>query len=76
MSGNWGGLNSGCNHRPVRVYRPITGSRPGWQATFRAMRQGWNSKLVLPEPLLNKDIKVQVSNQKPMNACPAGTTAQ
>jgi hypothetical protein len=33
MSGNWGGLNSGCNHRPVMVYRPMTGSCPGWQAT-------------------------------------------
>jgi len=34
MSNNWGGLVSGCNHRPVMVYCPMTGSRPGWQATF------------------------------------------
>jgi len=33
--------------------------------------QGWNSLLVRPEPLLIKDIKVQVNKQKPNNVCPA-----
>jgi hypothetical protein len=33
--------------------------------------QGWNSLLVRPEPLLIKDIKVQVNKQKPNNDCPA-----
>jgi hypothetical protein len=33
--------------------------------------QGWNSLLVRPEPLLNKDIKVQVNKQKPKIECPA-----
>jgi hypothetical protein len=32
---------------------------------------GWNSLLVCPEPLLNKDIKVQVNKQKPSDVCPA-----
>jgi Ser-tRNA(Ala) deacylase AlaX len=31
----------------------------------------WNSLLVRPEPLLIKDIKVQVNKQKPNNVCPA-----
>ncbi|MBL0183879.1 MAG: hypothetical protein IPP96_16960 [Chitinophagaceae bacterium] len=33
--------------------------------------QGWNSLLVRPEPLLNKDIKVQVNKQKPNKVRPA-----
>jgi hypothetical protein len=33
--------------------------------------QGWNSFLVRPEPLLIKDIKVQVYKQKPGDVCPA-----
>jgi hypothetical protein len=33
--------------------------------------QGWNSLLVRPEPLLIKDIKVQVNKQKLNNVCPA-----
>jgi len=33
--------------------------------------QGWNSLLVRPKPLLNKDIKVQVNKQKPGYVCPA-----
>jgi len=33
--------------------------------------QGWNSLLVRPEPLLIKDIKVQVNKQKPGDVCPA-----
>ena len=33
--------------------------------------QGWNSLLVRPEPLLIKDIKVQVNKQKPNNVDPA-----
>jgi hypothetical protein len=33
--------------------------------------QGWNSLLVRPEPLLIKDIKVQVNKQKPNNVRPA-----
>ena len=32
---------------------------------------GWNSLLVRPEPLLIKDIKVQVNKQKPNNVRPA-----
>jgi hypothetical protein len=31
----------------------------------QGLLQGWNSLLVRPEPLLNKDIKVQVNKQKP-----------
>jgi hypothetical protein len=37
----------------------------------QGLLQGWNSLLVRPEPLLNKDIKVQVNKQKPSNVCPA-----
>jgi len=33
--------------------------------------QGWNSLLVRPEPLLIKDIKVQVNKQKPNKVGPA-----
>jgi len=33
--------------------------------------QGWNSLLVCPEPLLIKDIKVQVNKQKLNNVRPA-----
>jgi hypothetical protein len=33
--------------------------------------QGWNSLLVRPEPLLIKDIKVQVNKQKPKIERPA-----
>jgi hypothetical protein len=33
--------------------------------------QGWNSCCVRPEPLLIKDIKVQVNKQKPNNVGPA-----
>jgi hypothetical protein len=37
----------------------------------QGLLQGWNSLLVRPEPLLIKDIKVQVNKQKPNNVCPA-----
>ncbi|MBK9381581.1 MAG: hypothetical protein IPN39_09650 [Chitinophagaceae bacterium] len=37
----------------------------------RGLLQGWNSLLVRPEPLLIKDIKVQVNKQKPNNVRPA-----
>jgi hypothetical protein len=37
----------------------------------RGLLQGWNSLLVRPEPLLNKDIKVQVNKHKPNNVRPA-----
>jgi len=37
----------------------------------RGTLQGWNSLLVRPEPLLNKDIKVQGNKQKPNNVRPA-----
>jgi len=43
----------------------------GLLLTDRACLQGWNSLLVRPEPLLNKDIKVQVNKQKPNNVRPA-----
>jgi hypothetical protein len=33
--------------------------------------QGWNFIIVRPEPLLIKDIKVQVNKQKPSDVCPA-----
>jgi hypothetical protein len=33
----------------------------------QGLLQGWNSLHVRPEPLLNKDIKVQVNKQKPNN---------
>jgi len=37
----------------------------------QGLLQGRNSLLVRPEPLLIKDIKVQVNKQKPSNVCPA-----
>ena len=37
----------------------------------QGLLQGWNSLLVSPEPLLIKDIKVQVNKQKPSDVCPA-----
>jgi hypothetical protein len=37
----------------------------------QGLLQGWNSLLVRSEPLLIKDIKVQVNKQKPNNVCPA-----
>jgi hypothetical protein len=37
----------------------------------QGLLQGWNSLLVRPEPLLIKDIKVQVNKQKPNNERPA-----
>jgi hypothetical protein len=40
-------------------------------ANGQGLLQGWNSLLVRPEPLLNKDIKVQVNKQKPNNVRPA-----
>jgi hypothetical protein len=40
-------------------------------ANGQGLLQGWNSLLVRPEPLLNKDIKVKVNKQKPNNECPA-----
>jgi hypothetical protein len=46
-----------------------------WSQKFAAngqgLLQGWNSLLVRPEPLLIKDIKVQVNKQKPNNVRPA-----
>jgi hypothetical protein len=40
-------------------------------ANEQGLLQGWNSLLVRPEPLLIKDIKVQVNKQNPNNECPA-----
>jgi len=40
-------------------------------ANGQGLLQGWNSLLVRPEPLLIKDIKVQVNKQKPSDVCPA-----
>jgi hypothetical protein len=40
-------------------------------ANGQGLLQGWNSSLVRPEPLLIKDIKVQVNKQKPNNVCSA-----
>ena len=40
-------------------------------ANGQGLLQGWNSLLVRPEPLLIKDIKVQVNKQKPNSVCPA-----
>jgi hypothetical protein len=40
-------------------------------ANGQGLLQGWNSLLVRPEPLLNKDIKVQVNKQKPNDVGPA-----
>ena len=37
----------------------------------QGLLQGWNSLLVRPEPLLIKDIKVQVNKQKSGDVCPA-----
>ncbi len=47
-----------------RVFIAIAGNGQG-------LLQGWNSLLVRPEPLLIKDIKVQVNKQKPNNVRPA-----
>jgi hypothetical protein len=44
-------------------------------ANGQGLLQGWNSLLVRPEPLLIKDIKVQVNKLKPKVVCPARTTA-
>ena len=41
------------------------------QSDGQGLLQGWNSLLVRPEPLLIKDIKVQVNKQKPNNVRPA-----
>ena len=41
------------------------------QTDGQGLLQGWNSLLVRPEPLLIKDIKVQVNKQKPNNVRPA-----
>ena len=43
----------------------------GLACNGQGLLQGWNSLLVRPEPLLIKDIKVQVNKQKPSNVCPA-----
>ena len=40
-------------------------------ANEQGLLQGWNSLLVRPEPLLIKDIKVQVNKQKLNNVRPA-----
>jgi hypothetical protein len=40
-------------------------------ANEQGLLQGWNLLLVRPEPLLIKDIKVQVNKQKPNNVSPA-----
>ena len=40
-------------------------------ANGQGLLQGWNSLLVRPEPLLIKDIKVQVNKQKPNDVGPA-----
>jgi hypothetical protein len=40
-------------------------------ANGQGLLQGWNSLLVRPEPLLIKDIKVQVNKQKPNSVGPA-----
>jgi hypothetical protein len=37
----------------------------------QGLLQGWNSLFVCPEPLLIKDIKVQVNKQKPSDVGPA-----
>jgi hypothetical protein len=37
----------------------------------QGLLQGWNSLIVRPEPLLIKDIKVQVNKQKPNSVRPA-----
>ena len=37
----------------------------------QGLLQGWNCCCVCPEPLLIKDIKVQVNKQKPNNVRPA-----
>ena len=41
------------------------------QSDGQGLLQGWNSLLVRPEPLLIKDIKVQVNKQKPKIERPA-----
>jgi len=48
----------------ILIYFKITANEQG-------LLQGCNSLLVRPEPLLIKDIKVQVNKQKPSDDCPA-----
>jgi hypothetical protein len=49
----------------------ITEFRFAITANGQGLLQGWNSLLVCLEPLLIKDIKVQVNKQKPNNVRPA-----
>jgi hypothetical protein len=44
-------------------------------ANGQGFMQVLNLKNVRPQPLLNKDKKVKVNQQKPNRKCPAGTTA-
>ena len=54
----------------------IIGTSKQLRHNGQGLLQGWNSLLVRPEPLLIKDIKVQVNKQKHSNERPAQTKAQ
>ena len=56
----------------MKLYKPIfRRCRVFSQSDGQGLLQGWNSLLVRPEPLLIKDIKVQVNKQKPNVVGPA-----
>ena len=59
------------NLSPVNFCYEILKCHDTITANWQGLLQGWNSLLVRPEPLLNKDIKVQVNKQKPGDVCPA-----
>ena len=51
----------------MMVFSPTRCGRNIATNNGQGLLQGWNSLLVRPEPLLIKDIKVQVNKQKPNN---------
>jgi hypothetical protein len=59
------------NHSPIGVLDNSKNDLVFSQSNGQGLLQGWNSLLVRPEPLLIKDIKVQVNKQKPSNVGPA-----
>ncbi len=59
------------NHSPPRIRNNLKNTLVLSQSDGQGLLQGWNSLLVRPEPLLIKDIKVQVNKQKPNNVGPA-----
>ena len=55
-----------CYKLYMKLYRLIFNRKKVFsQSDEQGLLQGWNSLLVRPEPLLIKDIKVQLNKQKP-----------